>query len=199
MSSLLFFFILFALTSLTSTQSEDYDEYDNYKHEEDSKYANLKKNWCGDDNCYTLLGVTINNEFREIKSAYNNLSLRLHPDKNPNQTESDKKLYVKINIAWEILRDVQTRASYDEILRIKSKYNSPVESTVVVLILLYAALVFIVLQYQKQRHREFRNAILSHVEIQRFFWDKHKIDLSGHRYLKINNVSILKYTHIHTL
>eukprot|EP01084_Bolivina_argentea_P039056 72190_1 len=53
------------------------------------KYDVLKEEWCGDYDCYDLLGADQSSEFREIKQKYNNLSLALHPDKNPNQSTED--------------------------------------------------------------------------------------------------------------
>ncbi|KAK3035087.1 hypothetical protein RJ639_032589 [Escallonia herrerae] len=57
--------------------------------------------YCDEDDCYDLLGVTQSANSSEIKKAYYKLSLKHHPDKNPDP-ESRK-----------ILKDEATREQYD--------------------------------------------------------------------------------------
>ncbi|GMH26890.1 hypothetical protein Nepgr_028733 [Nepenthes gracilis] len=67
--------------------------------------------YCGEDDCYDLLGVSQNANASEIKKSYYKLSLKYHPDKNPDP--ESRKLFVKIANAYEILKDEATREQYD--------------------------------------------------------------------------------------
>ena len=163
--------VLWITISLVSAQEEGKRD----------KYEVLKEEWCGKDNCYEILDVTPDVDFKEIKSRYNNLSLTLHPDKNPNGTEEEKELYVRINRAYEILSS--KRRDYDEYLRIKSSMDSPVESPIIVLILLYLGIAYVVLYYQRQQQQKCKDAILKNAQVIRYYWDERKIDLTGKRFV----------------
>lgn len=67
--------------------------------------------YCDEDDCYDLLGVTQSANSSEIKKAYYKLSLKHHPDKNPDP--ESRKIFVKIANAYEILKDEATREKYD--------------------------------------------------------------------------------------
>ncbi|XP_058092617.1 dnaJ protein ERDJ7 [Magnolia sinica] len=67
--------------------------------------------YCDEDDCYDLLGVSQSANASEIKKAYYKLSLKHHPDKNPDP--ESRKLFVKVANAYEILKDEATREQYD--------------------------------------------------------------------------------------
>ena len=56
---------------------------------------------------YTLLGVPRNASVEEVRRAYREAALRLHPDKNTGP--GDTELFLKVNKAYEILSDLDQR------------------------------------------------------------------------------------------
>jgi len=61
---------------------------------------------------YNILGISETASKDEIKKAYRSLSLKHHPDRNPNNLEAVSK-FQKINEAYETLGDDQKREEYD--------------------------------------------------------------------------------------
>merc|ERR1712045_172021 len=75
--------------------------------------------YCGDMNCYDLLGVARDTTDRkEISKAYRKLAQKWHPDMFRSQEDKDiaEKKFHKIAIAYETLRDEESRADYDYML-----------------------------------------------------------------------------------
>ena len=62
---------------------------------------------------YETLGVTKNATAEEIKKAYRKQALKFHPDRNPGDSESEKK-FKDISEAYEVLSDEQKRQVYDK-------------------------------------------------------------------------------------
>jgi molecular chaperone DnaJ len=62
---------------------------------------------------YELLGVSKGADEKELKSAFRKLAMKYHPDKNPDDAESEQK-FKEINEAYEMLKDPQKRAAYDQ-------------------------------------------------------------------------------------
>lgn len=63
-------------------------------------------------NPYEVLGVPTNASTGEIQVAYRQHALRWHPDRNPND-EYSMRMMQRVNAAWAILKDEQSRAAYD--------------------------------------------------------------------------------------
>ena len=62
---------------------------------------------------YETLGVSPGVGDKELKSAFRKLAMQHHPDRNPDDPVSEKK-FKEINEAYEVLKDKQKRAAYDQ-------------------------------------------------------------------------------------
>ncbi|KAJ9158729.1 hypothetical protein P3X46_024289 [Hevea brasiliensis] len=63
---------------------------------------------------YDVLGVSKNATSSEIKKAYYALAKKLHPDTNKDDPEAEKK-FQEVSKAYEVLKDDEKRAQYDEV------------------------------------------------------------------------------------
>uniref|UniRef100_A0A4W3JP26 DnaJ homolog subfamily C member 10 n=1 Tax=Callorhinchus milii TaxID=7868 RepID=A0A4W3JP26_CALMI len=66
-----------------------------------------------DDDYYQLLGLLKSASNREIRQAFKKLALKMHPDKNPNDPSAHDR-FLKINRAYEVLKDEELRKKYDK-------------------------------------------------------------------------------------
>lgn len=64
---------------------------------------------------YQILGVAADAETSDIKSAYRKLARKFHPDLNPE--EDAEANFKEVAEAWEVLKDKDRRAEYDELRR----------------------------------------------------------------------------------
>jgi len=64
---------------------------------------------------YDKLGVASNANESEIKKAYRKLSVKWHPDKNPDNKEEATKQFQNISEAYSVLSDPEKRSQYDQI------------------------------------------------------------------------------------
>ncbi|XP_032726137.1 dnaJ homolog subfamily B member 6-like [Lontra canadensis] len=69
-------------------------------------------------NYYRVLGVPQNASPADIKKAYHQLALQVHPDKNPENREAAEEKFKRVVEAYDILSDAKKRNNYD-----KSKEN----------------------------------------------------------------------------
>ncbi|MDR0967538.1 MAG: molecular chaperone DnaJ [Rickettsiales bacterium] len=64
-------------------------------------------------NPYEILGVAKNASDADIKRAYHKLVMKYHPDKNQGDKGAEEK-FKEINNAFDVLKDPQKRAAYDQ-------------------------------------------------------------------------------------
>ncbi|EED36328.1 curved-DNA-binding protein, DnaJ family [Luminiphilus syltensis NOR5-1B] len=64
---------------------------------------------------YKILGVAPDAEKADIKVAYRKLARKFHPDLNPD--EGAEASFKEVAEAWEVLKDSERRAEYDELRR----------------------------------------------------------------------------------
>src|SRR3984957_18005769 len=61
---------------------------------------------------YEVLGVERGATDTDLKGAYRKLAMKLHPDKNPGDTDCEHK-FKEVTEAYEVLKDGDKRAAYD--------------------------------------------------------------------------------------
>jgi DnaJ-class molecular chaperone len=62
---------------------------------------------------YKILGIKRSAKEKEIKKAFKRMSLKVHPDKNPDDEEALRK-YQDVSAAYEVLGDADKRRKYDQ-------------------------------------------------------------------------------------
>nr|XP_012603036.1 sterile alpha motif domain-containing protein 13 isoform X1 [Microcebus murinus] len=72
-------------------------------------------------NYYKVLGVPQNASSSDIKKAYHQLALQVHPDKNPENKEAAEEKFKQVAEAYEVLSDAKKRNDYDKSRRNHTK------------------------------------------------------------------------------
>jgi molecular chaperone DnaJ len=62
---------------------------------------------------YTVLGINRDAADDDIKKSYRKLAMKFHPDRNPDDKESENK-FKEAKEAYEVLSDARKRAAYDQ-------------------------------------------------------------------------------------
>jgi len=96
-------FLLFALCAVKDVSAQDTPPQDLY---------------CGDTNCYDVLGMTRDSQKSEISKAYRKLAGKWHPDRfrSQEEKESAEKKFLQIAAAYEVLKDDESREEYNYML-----------------------------------------------------------------------------------
>merc|ERR550532_2616843 len=74
--------------------------------------------YCGDKNCYEVLGVDRDSSKKDISKAYRKLAGKWHPDmfRTEEEKEVAEKKFMQIATAYETLREDESRTEYDYML-----------------------------------------------------------------------------------
>lgn len=62
---------------------------------------------------YEVLGVAKNTSEAELKKSFKRLAMKLHPDRNPDDSNAEEK-FKEAKEAYEVLADARKRAAYDQ-------------------------------------------------------------------------------------
>ncbi|XP_017888925.2 dnaJ homolog subfamily C member 30-like, partial [Ceratina calcarata] len=66
---------------------------------------------------YEILGISPGATYSEIKTAYYDLTLKYHPDKN--KSDSAKAMFQEISNSYDVLSKYESRKNYDRMLKIE--------------------------------------------------------------------------------
>jgi len=125
---------------------------------EDKKRDPMRRDWCGKQNCYSVLGLVRDADFKTIKGRYRQLSREKHPDKCP---DCDPQEIQDINRAYEILSSPEDRELYDTIMKQKASVDAPKESTFLAIAIVLLIVISCVHQVDKQKQDQARERLLS--------------------------------------
>ena len=81
-------------------------------------------------NYYQILGLYPSATQKEIKQAYRKLSIKFHPDKNPDDDGFFKQKFQEINEAYSVLSDLDKRKEYDNSINTDTIYEKYKEEEV---------------------------------------------------------------------
>lgn len=110
--------------NLESKKNRDYEKYHSSWSEDGDDFESKKSKIIKEDfihdsgspNYYEMLGVATDATQDQIKNRYRSLAKELHPDKSKDKETQEKM--AKINEAYEILSDEDSRKRYNEFLNL---------------------------------------------------------------------------------
>ncbi|KAL1495483.1 hypothetical protein AB1Y20_016849 [Prymnesium parvum] len=105
--------VLALLSQFCSAAASD-EKAEDPKGEKSKRDIVAQYEYCREDNCYELLGVSQTSKPPAIKRKYRHLAAEWHPDKNPDPRA--KELFQKYANAYEVLSNAEMRSNYDYLL-----------------------------------------------------------------------------------
>jgi len=159
----------------TAKPTKNNPDTESFPEKEWGTYYDPKKHFCGDSDCYKILGFNFETwgknppSIKDITQSYRKLSRRWHPDKN--KDKGAKGRFVRINKAYEVLTDSSLRKEYDHLRERPDEYYKKYGSSVlysyapksdtlfVVAILLFIGCVFTWF-VQKQRWQQVADKVI---------------------------------------
>jgi len=82
-----------------------------YRRRQPPRPGGARKKPAGED-YYEILGVPRSADDRAIKKAFRKLSVKWHPDKNPDNKEEAEEHFKKLAAAYTVLSDPETRKAH---------------------------------------------------------------------------------------
>lgn len=70
---------------------------------------------------YAILNLDAGCNENQIDKAYKKSALKWHPDKNPDNKEKAQEMFLKIYQAYEFLKDIASKTTYDEAIEQKRR------------------------------------------------------------------------------
>lgn len=123
--------------------------------------------FCGAENCYDIVGVPRSATAAEIRQAYRQLSVTMHPDKSTAANATER--FQKLGKAYEVLKGNESRPLFDYYLdhpwdyfKVSGKHymrNAPKSSVFVVLTVVLLLLSILLWHVQMQNHNQVKEKL----------------------------------------
>lgn len=133
--------------------------------------------FCGPANCYEILGIERASSLSQIKTAYRQLSISHHPDKNQNEAQDSTVKFQEIAKAYEVLKGNESRPLFDYYLdhpwdyfkvsgrhMMRSMPKASIATVVIgVLVFLSAILYYVQLNNYRETKKYLEDAVLKNL------------------------------------
>lgn len=73
------------------------------------------------ENLYRILGLKDFADLDQVKAAYRQLALKVHPDRSPDPAATDR--FIEVNKAYEVLSDPKRKRDYDAALKLRAQID----------------------------------------------------------------------------